>query len=70
MAPTRKAAVRDADPINLPDRPPKLPESVLARFPSLVDWERQWAEFWETAKGNIRARDAEIEQRLTDLENP
>jgi hypothetical protein len=68
--PVRKPSPRDTAPINLPERPPKLPQDVLARFPSLVEWERQWAEMWEIVKGNIRARDAELEHRLADLENP
>lgn len=70
MALTRKHAVRDQVPLSLPERPPELPQAAIDRFPSLAQWEDQWREFWETTKNNIRVRDAEIEQRLTALENP
>ncbi len=65
-----KPAVRDTNPIDLPDKPPKLPQEVVDRFPALAAWDDQWAMFWENVRTNIRKRDADLEQRLTKLENP
>ena len=67
---THKPAARDTAPVDLPEKPPKLPDDAKARFPSLVAWEEQWLSVWDTMRANIRSRDAEIERRLTKLENP
>jgi hypothetical protein len=64
----RKPAPHDVAPVDLPATPPKLPQDAVDRFPALAKWEDEWINFWETVRGSIRRRDAEIESRMTDLE--
>jgi sulfur transfer protein SufE len=67
---TKKPGQREPVPVDIPSPPPKLPQEVVDRFPSLAQWEDQWRELWESTRDSIRKRDAEIETRLTKLENP
>jgi hypothetical protein len=63
----RKPAPHDVAPVDLP-LIPKLPEDAKLRFPSLSAWQDQMDGWFDTVRGNIRRRDAEIESRMTDLE--
>ena len=63
-----KPSRRDSAPVDLPLRPPKLPQDVVDRFPGLALWEDQWMEIWETMVQNLKSRDTETQSRLTKLE--
>lgn len=64
----RKQSARTAGPVSLPEAPPRLPDDVKERFPSLAAWEAQWLQIWQSATSNLKSRDSDVESRLTKLE--